>query len=271
MKLLARKRTYIGFGAFVLLEAVLVWFFQREKPREWIARMAERAGGGVIDDVFSALTMGFLVLSFSVFLLGAIYVALVSGDIVAKEAEDGTLRMVLARPVSRFRVLFIKWLACLLYTMALIFFIGTTSFLVGVILRGWGGSFLVMAPDQHLLVIYDWGEGLRRYFTGLFFLSLSMCVVASVGFLFSCLKVKPAAATILTLTVLFADFVLNKMPPLEAYRRYFLTSKLDAWVEVLREHPPIPTLIRDYAYLGGVAATCFVIAWLIFQSRDFKT
>lgn len=271
-RLFARKRTYIGFGAFLALEAALIFFFQLEKPRRWIERMAENAGGsGAVDEYFSALTLGFLVLRLSVFLLGGLYLALVAGDIVAKEAEDGTLRMVLSRPVSRLRLLAIKWAACVVYSVALVLFIGATSLGVGLVLRGWGGGFMVIAPEDRILLLYPWGEGLAKYAVGVVLLALSMTTVSAIGFFFSCLRIKPAAATILTLTVLFADFVLEKMPPLEDYRPYFLTAKMGVWVKGLLEHPPWAAMAQDYIYLAGVAATFLVAGWLIFQSRDFKT
>ncbi len=268
VRLLARKRTYIGFGAFLVLETALIGFFQLDGPQRWIRRTAEEAGAGV--EVMSALTLAFLVLSFSVFLLGGIYVALVAGDIVAKDSEDGTLRMVLCRPVSRFRVLFTKWIACLIYALVLIAFIGATSFLAGVAIRGWGGTFLVAAPEQRLLTLYPWGEGLRRYFTAVGFLGLSMSTVASFAFFFSCLRIKPAAATILALTLVFVDFVLEKMPFLADYRGYFFTPKMNAWIEVFRDNVPVAEMLRSYAFLGGAGATCFVLGWMVFAARDFK-
>ena len=38
------------------------------------------------------------------FLLGGLFLALVSGDVVSKEVEDGTMRMMLCLPASRWRI-----------------------------------------------------------------------------------------------------------------------------------------------------------------------
>ena len=51
--------------------------------------------------------------------VGAIAIVTVAADLVAREAEDGTLRMTFCRPVSRTSVLAQKLLACLSYTVAL--------------------------------------------------------------------------------------------------------------------------------------------------------
>jgi hypothetical protein len=51
-----------------------------------------------------------------------------AGDIVAKEGEDGHMRLLLARPVSRFRVLLLKYLTCTGYAVFLIQFLAWTAF-----------------------------------------------------------------------------------------------------------------------------------------------
>ncbi len=40
-----------------------------------------------------------LTVGFTMFFLATIFVSLVSGDILAKETEDGNLRLILARPI----------------------------------------------------------------------------------------------------------------------------------------------------------------------------
>ena len=63
------------------------------------------AGNGYLaQEYISALTVAVIMLIPQVALLMPLYAALVGGDLVAKEAEDGTLRMILSRPISRFRL-----------------------------------------------------------------------------------------------------------------------------------------------------------------------
>ena len=42
---------------------------------------------------------------------------------MAKENEDGNLRMVFARPISRLRLLLVKYTAICLYTFSFVFFV----------------------------------------------------------------------------------------------------------------------------------------------------
>jgi len=97
LKLFARRRTYIGFGAFLLLEIVLLIVFRLQGVEKIFERMISRQGQA-FEHYYSALTLAQIILGFSVLILGAIYLALVAGDIVAKEGEDGTTACCLCDP-----------------------------------------------------------------------------------------------------------------------------------------------------------------------------
>ena len=125
-----------------------------------------------------------MVLVWSVFLLGSLYLALVSGDLVAKEAEDGTLRMLLCRPVSRARLLLLKAIACLVYTVVLVLFIGITALLAGFAYGGTGGLF-VFIPVERMFALYDFNSGLIRYAWAIPLLALSLSTISFLGLFFS--------------------------------------------------------------------------------------
>ena len=185
-KLFARKRTYLGFGAFVLLEIVVFVLFHLKGGENWMRMMIQK-NGEVFDRYNSGLTLAFILLVIAVVLLGSIYLALVAGDVVAKESEDGVMRLLLARPVSRLRLMIVKFASCAVYTVVLMQFIAWTALGLGVLLRGWGGGLFVFVPERSILSFFDAGEGLQRYAIGCSLLSLSMMAATSVAFFFSCL------------------------------------------------------------------------------------
>ena len=203
------------------------------------------------------------------FLLSGLYVAL-GGDVIAKEVEDGTMRMTLTRPVTRLRVLMLKYLACLIYTAALVLFIGLSALLVGMLRQGVGG-FFAFQPLQQLFVLYDFGPGLARYLGSLPLLALSISSVTSLAFALSCFNMKPAAATICTLSYFFADMIFRGIPYFESIKQWFITSHTETWYNVFRSPIPVATMIEDYAYLMAVNLTLVVIGILNFQQRDFKS
>ena len=268
-KMFARRRTWIGFGAFLVLEVVLLLLLQLDDT-SWLRKVIERQGQ-LFEFYFSAPTIGYLILGLSTMLLGGIYIALVAGDIVAKEAEDGTLRMVLARPVGRLRLLGLKYASCVIYNILFVLFMGSTCYLLGAALKGLDGGFFAFAPEQGIVSFFPTDEGRVRYAMAVGLLSLSLCTVSSLGFFFSCLPIKPAAATILTLSYLFIDMVLVKGRFMESYGHLLLTNYMDTWLRTCIDPIPWARILRDLSVLAGVNATLFVLGWIVFQSRDFKT
>src|SRR5215469_6634175 len=95
LKLFGKKRTYIGFGAFVIVQSVMLLMFKYTHWRTNLERLLS-AHGYLASDYLSALTVARFIIMPQVTLLMPLYVTLVGGDLVAKEAEDGTLRMILS-------------------------------------------------------------------------------------------------------------------------------------------------------------------------------
>ena len=100
---------------------------------------------------------------------------------------------------------------------------------------------------------------------------LILTTLSSIGFAFSCLKIKPAAASILALSVLFVDWVLQMLPFMAPYREHLLTFRMSNWIYVLEENVSWAKLAESYTFLFGLNLTLFVLGWMAFQVRDFKT
>ncbi len=267
-KLFARKRTYIGFGAFFALELLVLALFQLPRVQGAWRTLIERAGF-VFEQYFSGVTLA-LIIVMATFLLTMLYLALVGGDMIAKEVEDGTLRMTLCRPVSRVRLLLVKYAACVLYTFALVAFVGGSALAVGLLRHGTGGLF-VWAPEQKIFALYEWGEGIARFGGSLFFYSLSFLSITTLAFTLSCFDMKPAAATICALTYFFIDFILFHLPYFESVKGWFITRNMESWTNIFREQIPWERMLEDYAYLMGVNATLVIAGAVVFQCRDFKS
>ena len=215
LKMFARKRTYIGFGVFLLMECLVLFLLNLPKPKASFRHLIEQNGYG-FDEYYSGFTLAMLMVMWTTTLLGSLYLALVGGDLMAKEVEDGTMRMLLCRPISRLRVTLIKYLAAVLYTLVLIGFIGGTALLAGLAYRGFGGLF-VIAPQEGIFALIPPERAMRLYLTGIPLLAISMVSVSSLGFLFSCCNMKPSAATIVTLSIMFLDFIFRGIPTSRAF------------------------------------------------------
>lgn len=267
VKMFSRKRTYVGFGAFLVMELLILFLLNLPKPRASFRHIIEQNGYG-FDEYFSGYTLAVQILIYTTNLLGSLYLALVAGDLMAKEVEEGTMRMLLCRPISRIRVTLLKYLAAIAYTFALIIFIGGTALLAGLAYRGFGGLF--MGPPEAPFTLVPPERVLRLYLIAIPLLALCRATISSLGFLFSCCNMKPATASILTLSVIFLDFILHSIPYFESLKPYFITAHLGAWMQIFQPYIPWGQILEDYSYLIGLDITCLILGSAIFLQRDLK-
>lgn len=267
-KLFGKKRTYIGFGAFILAQNAMLLAF-RLRGQQQMERVL--AGNGFFaQEYISALTVAVVMLIPQVVLLMPLYAALVGGDLVAKEAEDGTLRMILSRPISRFRLLFAKWLAGMVFSTVLVVVLGATALLCARLWFPWRSMF-VSWPPLSIFSLMDAREGFRLYFYSQVFMTLNAGTVLSLGFMFSCFNMKPAAATILSLSVLIVNLVMEAIPFFESYHEYLLPYHFRIWLFMYSQPVPWARIAQSLCVLLAFNVSAFLIGTAAFQARDIKS
>lgn len=272
-KLFGKKRTYIGFGAFLLAQLAVTLMFRYTKATVAIRRALE-GGGYPADDFLTAGTIATQIVIPVAFLLLPLYVALVGGDLVAKETEDGTLRMILARPISRLRLLTLKWLAGALFSFALCLMLGGFGWLLASCWFPQGGLFAIQLETGGPaggFAVFGAAEGAWRYLAAHALLATKAITILTLAFLFSCFNMKPAAATILALSVMFVNAILMNIPWFADYRAWFITHHLNLWQWMFLQTPPFARMAESLSLLLGFNVTFFVIGAAAFQVRDIKS
>jgi len=267
-KLFGKKRTYIGFGAFLLAQNAMLLLFRFTKWEGQVETLL--AGNGYLAKSYiSALTVALMMLIPQILLLMPLYAALVGGDLVAKEAEDGTLRMILARPISRFRLLLAKWVAGTIFSAALVLVLGGTALGFARLWFPWLGLFAYV-PDR-TFSLFGASQGFQLYLFSHLFMTLDASVVLGIAFMFSCFNMKPAAASILALSVLFMSLVMERIPFFERYHQYMLTYHFDTWQCVFVQPIPWGEVAQSLCVLLAFNVTTFLIGAAAFQVRDIKS
>lgn len=267
-KLFGKKRTYIGFGAFVLAQTAMLLAFKFTRWQSDFERMLS-GNGYIASEFISALTVSVVMLMPQIILLMPLYASLVGGDLVAKEYEDGTLRMILSRPISRPRLLSVKWVAGVIFAAVLVMVLGLTALSFARILFPWKGMF-VFAPGQAFSVLSA-GEGVMRFAFSHLFLVVNASAILSVAFMFSCCNMKPAAATILALSYLFVNLVMEGIPFFDRFDNWFITHHFRCWLLVFENPVPWARILQSESILLAICATAFVIGCTVFYVRDIKS
>jgi ABC-2 type transport system permease protein len=267
-KLFGKKRTYIGFGAFLLAQNAMLLGFKFTRWQSDVERLL--AGNGYLaNEYISALTVAVVMLLPQVLLLMPLYAALVGGDLVAKEAEDGTLRMILSRPISRFRILFSKWIAGVIFSAVLVVVLGGTALLFARMWFPWRGMF-VFVPNMVFNVLEP-GVGLKLYIASHAFMTVNASVILGLAFMFSCFNMKPAAATILSLSFLFVNLVIESIPFFERYHEWLLPYHFRIWMQIYSNPIPWSRIAESLSILAAFSITTFLIGMAAFHARDIKS
>lgn len=269
-KLFGKKRTYIGFGAFLLAQNVIILMFRFSNATGGMRRALE-GGGYPVTEFLTSITIATQVVIPIAYLLLPLYGALIGGDLVAKEAEDGTLRMILSRPISRLRLLTLKWLAGALFSIVLSLSLGLFGWAFASLWFPQGGLFATQLGEGPGFTLFTPGDGLRHYLLAHVVLCSKAITVMGMAFVFSCFNMKPAAATVLALSFLFANFVLMNIPWFQEYRTWFITHHLNAWQWVFLQPIPWSRMTESLSLLLGFNVTFFVLGATAFQVRDIKS
>src|SRR5690349_7049324 len=129
-KLLAQKRTYLGLFAAMAVPIIFVvaLALQQGQPNDVAFGRYVRESGLAIPPV---------ILIFGSYWLFPLITALVAGDIVAAEDNNGTLKTILTRSVSRGQVFAAKTLAAFSYAALALLIMGVTAVIAGVIKSGY--------------------------------------------------------------------------------------------------------------------------------------
>jgi ABC-2 type transport system permease protein len=267
-KLFGKKRTYIGFLMFLVVQNVIVLVFRFSRgPRQSMMRVLE-GNGYLAADFISSLTVATFMLFPIAYLLLPLYVSLVGGDLVAKEAEDGTLRMILSRPISRLRLIGLKWLAGVVFAFLLVLVLGAFGLAFSALWFRWGSLF-VFVPGE-MFSVFDPSSGGWTYVAAHLMLATKAVSILGLALMFSCFNVKPAAATILALSFVFVNFILMNIPYFRDLQPWFLTYHLNLWQWMFAQPVPWWRLGASLSLLAGFNVTFLALGAVAFHVRDIK-
>jgi len=265
-KIFKKWRTYIGFIAIGVLTLIVqvALYYTGEKYLKFEMR-------GLSDsfiftgNLFNGYLVANLVLQ-GLFVHIPFLIVLVGGDLLAGEATAGTYRMLLTRPVSRLEVISAKFLAGIIYTCLLLFWLSLFS-LGGSLLIFGGGELLVMKSK---LVIFASNDILWRFASAYAYAALSMSTVFAYSFFFSSLVENAIGPIVATMALIIILLILSAIPVefLQNIQPYFFTSHMIKWNGFFEDVVNYKEIFNSVWILLAHIAGLFVITSAIFIKKD---
>jgi ABC-2 type transport system permease protein len=254
-----RRRNQVGLAALAAVPIVLAVAMKVSTP--------DRAGQGGGPDFFAQITgNGFFValaaLSVELSLFLPIAIAMLAGDAVAGEANQGTLRYLLAVPVGRGRLLAVKYAGILFGAFLAPLVVAVSGLVIGLILFG-GGEVTLLSGTS-----VSFGEGLLRLLGVCLYLGVCLAAAGAVGLFLSTLTEQPMGATIALTMLVVASAVLGQVQQLDWLHPYLLTQHWQDFGELLRDPVSFGALGPGLLSAGAYIVIFLTAAWARFAGKD---
>jgi ABC-2 type transport system permease protein len=255
-KLVSQKRTYLGLGLAVFLPLLFVVVEVIGHPHHHGDSVFAR------ELTQSGLAAPVLMLIFlSAFFLPLI-AALVSGDIVAAEDANGTLKTILTRSVERGQVFAAKALAAATYATVAVLLATIAATAAGVV--AWGFHRIVTLSGT----IVSAPKALGLIFLADLCYLIPLLSVACIGVMLSTVARNSAAAVIGTIAVPIVLYIVTAIPGLEAIHPYLLTGQFQAWQGLLRTPADWAPILHSAWVCALYALPALIVGGLVFLRRD---
>jgi ABC-2 type transport system permease protein len=278
-KIFRRPRTYIAFAAIgaiiFLIQAGM--FLDGDLYMEFILQSVSE--GFVIE---GKKNNGYFVCFIILQLLLVhvpLLIALVAGDIVAGEANMGTLRLMMTKPISRAKFMFSKFIAASVYTLLLLVFVAFLGLVVSLMIFGDGD---LINLKSGMVILLDRDDILWRYFCALGFAAFAMITVTALAFLFSVFAENSVGPIIATMAVIIVFTILQTLdiPFFNATKPFLFTNHMLRWkdffdMKVNAAGQGIPGTVYDIKgilnsvlVLTGHIVFFVSLAILVFRKKD---
>jgi len=216
--------------------------------------------GSYVDD--TGLVFPLVTLLFGSIWFYPLIAALVSGDIVANEDNNGTLKTILTRSVERSQVFFGKVLAAFSYSIFAILLSGTVATVAGVLVSGFNPvptlSGTIVTPEHGLALV---AASLGVYL-------LPVLAISSFALLLSTVFRNSAAAVVGTLMFSLLLQLVVIIPGLDGLQPYLLSTQFNSWQGLLRTPADWDPIIRAAWVCAAYAIPSLAIALTVFLRRD---
>jgi ABC-2 type transport system permease protein len=193
-------------------------------------------------------------------------VAVTAGDAIAGEAQQGTLRYLLVRPVGRTRLLVAKLVATMTFALLALLVVAATSYVLGVLLLGGAGTGQVTTTFSGTTL--SGTQLAERTALALLYALLSMLGVASVALFLSTMVRSPLAATMGTLALLIGSSLLLTLDAAHVLRPYLLTRYWLSFVDLFRDPILWHDVLRGVVLQAGYVVVFLLAAWANFVTKD---
>jgi len=283
-KIFKRPRTYIAFGAIAAI-VLLIQIALKFDGQSYIDLLLNNIKDSfeinteLKHKILNGYLICFVILN-TLLLQMPLLVALVSGDSIAGEANMGTLRLAMTKPISRTQYILIKFAASIVYTVGLLIWMAIIALFGSMLLFGTNDLIVMRSENIEQMQSFD---VLWRYFAAFGYAAVALSAVAALSFLLSVFAENSIGPIIATMSIIIVFTILSEMNiPIydETIKPYLFTTHMVAWkgffyvktdaegVTIDGSVQNLPAIMRSLGILIGYIILFTGSAVWIFRKKD---
>lgn len=256
--LFTRRRTWAMLAAIAAIPVFLAIAVALSSER-----LAPGEGPPFLDRVTqNGLFTGFTAMLLALPLFLPLTVAVVSGDTIAGEAGQGTLRYLLISPIQRGRLLLVKYFGTVVFIIA-----GTLTLMIAGALIGAAlfpvGPVTLLSGD-----VISIPEAFGRMALVALYTTVSMLGFAAIGLFISTLTNVPVGAMTATVVVSGVSQILGNLPQLEPIHTFLFTHYWLNFADLMRQPMEFSSMLSNLWLQLGYVAVFGSLAYSRFVSKD---
>lgn len=284
-KISRRPRTYIAFAAITAIVLIFQFAFKAD-GQSYMDLMLQSVKDSFELDRRQAINgyfMCYIILN-TLLVQVPVLVALIAADSVSGEANMGTLRLLMTKPVSRTRFILVKFAAAALFTLLLLIWMAFTALLISLFIFGSGDMliFRVQGDVSEILQITK-DDILWRYFAAFGYALVALTVIAALSLFLSVFAENSIGPIIATVCIVIVCTIVSNInvPVIDRNVKPFLfTSYLVGWkgffyIGTTDDGQPLkgslenwPAIRRSLGILMGHIALLLAATLWVFRRKD---
>lgn len=269
-KIFKRPRTYISFGTITAI-CLVIQLAMLTDGHTFVdfALQGVNEQFDIQGNILNGYLIGYIILQ-SLLIHIPLLVALVAGDALAGEAALGTLRMMLSKPVSRTKIVWVKFLASFIYTVMLIIWLAIVALFLSLLLFG-TGDMINLKSDAFVLLLHN--DIMWRYAMAFLFAVLAMTTISSLSLLLSAFADNSIGPIMSTMGIVIVLTILSNLalPLFSLIKPYLFTSHMIGWKGFFDDPVPWGAIGRSCAVLVAYTVLFLSITIIHFNKKDIQS
>jgi ABC-2 type transport system permease protein len=227
-KIFRKPRTFIAFVAIAAIVGLIqMGFYVDGESYIKFGMQSLTDSFDVEGKVLNGYLLAYIVLQ-TLLIHVPLLIALVAGDMISGEANMGTLRLLITKPISRDKLITAKFLASAIYTILLLIWMAIWALFVSMLIFG-TDDLIILKSDTVIQIVAS--DTFWRYFAAFGFAALAMVTVSALSFFLSIFAENSIGPIIACMSIVIIFTILNtlNLPIFNVVKPYLFTTHMLGW------------------------------------------